>query len=112
MLWARAANRARFEDSYLEFAWSPEESLIELLGECPSTGLDPPNSAVTTLEISFNEIKEKCPLAGDILSFVSLLDQQDIPKDFLPRQTATSVQFEKALGILQGYSMITASLDV
>ena len=96
---------------YLELYNESEANRLNLLSqEFQAFGRDSvPNAIAATWTISFNQIKEKEPMAARLLSTMSFLDQQDIPKALLPRGECTSVQFEMALGVLQGYSMITAS---
>ena len=96
---------------YLELYNESEADRLDLLSqEFQAFGRDlVPNAIAATWTISFNQIKEKEPIAAQLLSVMSFFDRQDIPKALLPRGECTTVQFEMALGVLQGYSMITAS---
>lgn len=59
--------------------------------------------------ISFNQIKGSDSTAVKLLSFMSFIDRQDISKSILPGgQNPTDLLFEKALGTLQSYSMVSA----
>lgn len=59
--------------------------------------------------ISFNQIKGSDSTAVKLLSFMSFIDRQDISKSILPGgRNPTELLFEKALGTLQGYSMVSA----
>jgi pimeloyl-ACP methyl ester carboxylesterase len=65
------------------------------------------NAVAATWIISFRQIESKSTDAAWLLSFMSFLDRQDIPKELIPRGTLSSVEFEGALGILKSYSMIS-----
>jgi tetratricopeptide (TPR) repeat protein len=105
-----------------------EESPAEVLDtefEAPGRDQEVPRAVMQTWKISFEEIKRQNPLAGDLLSFVGLIDCQAIPREFLthyvksyhpePRNTG-SIRLTTALGVLKAYSFVTenksSSLDM
>lgn len=96
--------------TYLEQWHQSDESRLELLGTFSSEQSASLGAVTTTWVISFTQIKNKNPLAADLLAFMSFIDRQDIPKEILPRDKTAPVQFEIALGILQSYSMISAGV--
>jgi tetratricopeptide (TPR) repeat protein len=96
---------------YLELFNQSEISRVALLSDDSGAEIkDGARNAIgKTWIISFNQIKRIDPAAVDLLSFMSFIDRQDISKSILPGgKSPSTIQFEKALGTLQGYSMISA----
>lgn len=99
-----------------------EKSLVDLLGEDFETfGRDPetPRAVAEIWIISFQNIKRENPLAGNLLSLMSLLDRQAIPQKFLSYYSENiyesapvgDLQLTKAIGILKAFSLVTEEKD-
>src|SRR5262249_50890426 len=87
------------------------DTKTKLLSEAfETTGRDPelPNAVAATLAISFDMIKKRSPRAAEILSLMTFLDRQSIPKLFLKRKNEDDKSFElmKALGTLKAFSLV------
>ena len=63
------------------------------------------NPVATTWLISFEQIRQRDPLAADYLSFMACVDAKDIPQSLLPPGQSRKKEID-AMGILQGYSFI------
>lgn len=116
---------------YLQLLNQSDNNLVELLSQpFEEEGRDSsiPNAVTATWIVSFKQIKEQCPHAGDLLSLVSFFDQQRIPKMFLSHpikqrpcqeehqqeqddQTKRLLELEKALGILKAFSFVSEGKD-
>ncbi|KAK9779433.1 putative Heterokaryon incompatibility domain-containing protein [Seiridium cardinale] len=59
------------------------------------------NAIATTWLVSFDQIREKDSIAGDILLFISLIEPRAIPRQLLP-QAKTEAEMAQALGTLCG----------
>lgn len=87
------------------------ESLVELFDQPfedhGRDGTDIPNAVAATWAISFNQIQSQSPLAGTLLSVMTCLEREVIPRDFLYtcQPTSSRVQIEDALGLLKVYSL-------
>jgi hypothetical protein len=112
---------------YLRVLDESDQHLIQLLTENFETdGRDPEalHAVAATWTISFKQISEQNPLAGELLSLMSFFDRQGIPRELLLRSTKfrenedgdtepaagnveNTVGFEKALGILKAFSLIS-----
>ncbi|KAH0555739.1 hypothetical protein GP486_006316 [Trichoglossum hirsutum] len=68
-------------------------------------------SVFKTWAISFNQIRSSDVLAADLLSFMSLLDRQRIPKSLLRSHAESLKKLEDSLGTLKGFSLITADQE-
>jgi tetratricopeptide (TPR) repeat protein len=64
------------------------------------------NSVTRTWKLSFDQIAIHFPRAADILSLMVQLDRRAIPKAFLKQKNECSIEFNKAIGTLQAYSLI------
>jgi tetratricopeptide (TPR) repeat protein len=94
---------------YLELYNESDASRIKLLSDDFEDDIRDPdtkNPVAATFEISFKHIKERDPQAASVLSVMSMLDVQAIPKSLLPFDE-DPVSFTKALGTLQAFSLIT-----
>ena len=88
-----------------------DERKIQLLGDDFEGELrdkDNQNAVALALIISFEQIKKSDPHAADILSFMSMLDPQAIPRSLLPGDENPEI-FQKALATLQAFSLINKS---
>ena len=103
---------------YLENYRESEADRMVLLGEEPAadedhnSGSDIPKSILGTWFISFSHLKKDSltgALASDVLSVVSYMDRQEIPKSLLVqlRNNVLKSQYTKAFGILKSMSLIT-----
>ncbi|KND89201.1 Protein SERAC1 [Tolypocladium ophioglossoides CBS 100239] len=102
---------------YFELQDDSDQGLVDLLSEeFETVGRDSgaPRAVAQTWMISFQRIERNNTLAGQLLSFMCLLDRQDIPKEFLSHYSnqeqsggpSSRIQFEKALGALKAFSFI------
>ena len=69
------------------------------------------NSLLATWNLSFKQISKKQPRAAELLSLMSVLDRNAIPKDLLVREGERTIDFKRALGTLQAFSLIIAEKD-
>ncbi|KAI4592133.1 hypothetical protein KJ359_011508 [Pestalotiopsis sp. 9143b] len=93
---------------YLSLLEEKEEDVIDLLSEdFEDEGRyhDVKNPVATTWLISFEQIRQRDPLAADYLSFMACVDAKDIPRSLLPSGSSRKKEIE-AIGTLQGYSFI------
>jgi tetratricopeptide (TPR) repeat protein len=93
---------------YLSLLGEQEEDEIEFLSEDFEDegryrGLN--NPVATTWLISFEQIRERDPLAAEYLSFMACVDAKDIPQSLLPPGSSRKKERD-AMGTLQGYSFI------
>ena len=93
---------------YLSLLEEQEEDVIELLSEDFKDEWryrDIKNPVATTFLISFNQLRQRDPLAADYLSFMACVDAKDIPHSLLPPGPSRKKEID-AMGTLQGYSFI------
>jgi NB-ARC domain len=64
------------------------------------------NPVATTWLISFKQIQTRDPLAAEYLSFMSCVDEKDIPQSLLPPGLSRKKEID-AIGILDAYSFIS-----
>ena len=64
------------------------------------------NSVTRTWKLSFDQITKHLPRAANLLSLMVQLDRQAIPKTLLKHRSDRSIEFNKAVGTLQAYSLI------
>jgi len=79
-------NGIGFRD-YLSLLEEQEEDVIDFLGEDfedEGRYCDLKNPVATTWLISFEQIRQRDPLAADYLSFMACVDAKDIPQLLLP----------------------------
>jgi tetratricopeptide (TPR) repeat protein len=98
---------------YLEIYHESEDSALELLElafESEGRDLDIPNAVATSWMISFDQIRSALPRAADILSLIAFFDRQAIPESLLRNQDEPLSSFDKALGKLLAYSLITRNV--
>ncbi|KAK1502414.1 hypothetical protein CTAM01_05227 [Colletotrichum tamarilloi] len=73
-------------NDYIQILDKSDSSLVRQLSEpFASVGRDSetPHALTATWLISFRQIEKRYPLAGDLLSFMSMFDRQAIPKDLV-----------------------------
>ncbi|RYP11613.1 hypothetical protein DL767_011567 [Monosporascus sp. MG133] len=93
---------------YLSLLEEQEEDVIDLLSEnFEDEGRyhDVMNPVATTWLISFEQIRQRDPLAADYLSFMACVDAKDIPQSLLPQGQSRKKEMD-AMGTLQGYSFL------
>ncbi|KAF2195155.1 TPR-like protein [Zopfia rhizophila CBS 207.26] len=105
---------------YLELYQESEDNRVELLEQSISElGIsDPetPKTVLTTCWMSFSRLRADGaagPLATELLSVMSFLDRQEIPRFLLRnfRPKAGSLKLNNALGILKAYSLISENTE-
>lgn len=109
---------------YVQLLDEGDTALVDQLSEPFETmGRDSetPQALTTTWIISFRQIEQIQPLAGDTLYVLSLLHHQAIPKIFIEEyfrqqrledaQSSVSVELIKALGTLKAFSFISEGED-
>lgn len=87
-----------------------DSSKIRLLSQdFQDDGRDPDgeNSVAATLAISFEQIRRNDRQAAELLSLMSVLDRQNIPRSLL-LSDIEEVELERALGTLKAFSLITS----
>ncbi|KAL7796270.1 hypothetical protein V8C43DRAFT_304161 [Trichoderma afarasin] len=110
-------------DKYLQLlSNSHREDIVHLLSrEFETVGRDTeaPQAVAQTWMLSFQQIEQQHVLASELLSFMSMLDRQDIPAQFLShygKQTGggvprAEIELTEALGILKAFSFVTETTD-
>jgi hypothetical protein len=100
-------NRIAFAE-YLSLLEEQEEDVIDLLSEeFEDEGRydNVKNPVATTWLISFEQIRNRDPLAADYLSFMACIDPKDIPQSLLPTGASRKKETD-AIGMLDAYSFI------
>jgi tetratricopeptide (TPR) repeat protein len=72
----------------------------------PERHADIHNSVFQTWKLSFDQIQQQTPRAAEILSLMSMLDKQSIPRRLLHDEEESPVLVDKALGTLKNFSLI------
>jgi tetratricopeptide (TPR) repeat protein len=72
----------------------------------PKRHADIHNSVFQTWKLSFDQIQQRTPRAAEILSLMSMLDKQSIPRQLLHDEEESPVLVDKALGTLKNFSLI------
>ncbi|KAH7409693.1 hypothetical protein BKA64DRAFT_693472 [Cadophora sp. MPI-SDFR-AT-0126] len=101
-------NGIRFAD-YLSLLAEQEEEVIELLSEeFEDHGRynSVKNPVATTWLVSFQQIRQRDPLAAKYLSFMCCIDPKDVPESLLPPGPSCKMELE-ALGTLDAYSFVS-----
>ncbi|KAL6821948.1 hypothetical protein J3E69DRAFT_339611 [Trichoderma sp. SZMC 28015] len=107
---------------YLQLLSNSAMNIVHLLSrEFETVGRDTeaPQAVAQTWILSFKQIEQQHVLASELLSFMSMLDRQDIPLQFLShygKQTGGGVprgeiELTEALGILKAFSFVTETSD-
>ncbi|KAJ5919107.1 hypothetical protein N7466_010050 [Penicillium verhagenii] len=100
-------------DEYLGLLGDQEDTIIELLSEDFEDSYrytETTNPVAVTWLISFQHVKKSSSLAAEFLSFIACIDHRDIPLSLLPC-SGSSLEKQKALGILKAYSFVTAQVN-
>lgn len=100
-------NRIDFSE-YLSLLAEQEEDVINLLNEeFEDNGRyhNMKNPVATTWLVSFEQIRNRDPLAADYLSFMACIDPKDIPQSLLPAGPSRKKETD-AIGTLDAYSFI------
>ncbi|KAL6900028.1 hypothetical protein GGI43DRAFT_406131 [Trichoderma evansii] len=103
---------------YLQLLSNSDKDIVHLLSrEFETAGRDTeaPQAVAETWMLSFQQIEEQHFLASELLSFMSMLDRQDIPAPFISHyaeQTGNGdpqgeIELTEALGILKAFSFVT-----
>jgi tetratricopeptide (TPR) repeat protein len=95
---------------YLELLRAGDADIKDLLSEELTDSrrdTETQNSVIQTWKLSFDHIQRSNPRAAKILSLMSVLDRQGIPKSLLRQDNEKSIEFTKAIGVLQAFSLIT-----
>ena len=66
-----------------------------------------PSSVFLTWQISFDQIKKENRLAAELLSIMSVVDRQGIPRNLLQNMDEDDLDFERRLAPLDDFSLIT-----
>ncbi|RAO74243.1 uncharacterized protein BHQ10_010255 [Talaromyces amestolkiae] len=97
--------------TYIEILEKQEMEMIDLLSENFQDKWrykDVQNPVASTWWISFQQIQQSNPLAGEYLSFMSCIDPRDIPQYILPPAASENEKI-KAIGLLKSYAFVTDS---
>ena len=97
---------------YLETLVNDESDLKELLSEHledPRRDWSSENSVIRTWKLSFEQISKESPRAAEVLSLLAILDYNGAPRSLLRKEDETETGFRTALGVLQAFSLITAT---
>ena len=101
---------------YLRLAEKRKQELLAL----PSAPIDYPSTVATTWSLSFEQVRNQCPPAADLLSLCSFLGASPIPIEILKRGAAAlpasfstivsdEIQFDHAISTLRRYSLVHVS---
>lgn len=107
------ANGITFAE-YLSVLAAQEEDIIEILSEeFEDDGRyhDVKNPVATTWLISFEQLRQRNPLAVAYLSFMSCMAPKDIPQSLLPRGPSRKQEID-AIATLHAYSLIMRPSDI
>src|SRR6266516_113168 len=94
---------------YLSLLEEQEEDVIDLLSEefeDEGRYRNVKNPVATTWLISFEQIRQRDPLAADYLSFMACIDPKDGPQSLLPSGQSRKKETD-AIGMLDAHSFIT-----
>lgn len=97
---------------YLEMLNNDESDLEELLSEHledPRRDFSSENSVFRTWKLSFEQILKESPRAADIISLLAIIDYHGVPLSLLRKEAERETSFRLALGVLQAFSLITAT---
>ncbi|KEY64848.1 hypothetical protein S7711_10081, partial [Stachybotrys chartarum IBT 7711] len=103
---------------YLQLLGDSDKNMVHFLSkEFETVGRDSsaPRAVSQTWILSFQQIKQQHILASELLSFMSLLDRQDIPARFLShyieqkdtKEPLGNIELTEALGVLKAFCFIT-----
>ncbi|KAH7146098.1 hypothetical protein EDB81DRAFT_856613 [Dactylonectria macrodidyma] len=101
---------------YLQLLSNSDKDIVHLLSkEFETVGRDSkaPQAVAQTWILSFQQIEQQHALASELLSFMSILDRQDIPVQFISHYgerngvPRSDIELTEALGILKAFSFVT-----
>lgn len=69
-----------------------------------------PNAVFRTWNLSFDQILAREPQTAKLLSLIAMLDPQRIPEKLLRRSAKRDVDFEMAIGTLDGFALISQEI--
>jgi hypothetical protein len=104
---------------YLQLLGDSDKNIVHFLSkEFETVGRDSstPRAVAQTWMLSFQQIEKQHILASELLSFMSLLDRQDVPALFLSHYIEQKesdegplgdIELTEALGVLKAFSFIT-----
>ncbi|KAH7304549.1 hypothetical protein B0I35DRAFT_149874 [Stachybotrys elegans] len=105
--------------AYLQLLGDSDKNTVHFLSkEFETVGRDSsaPRAVAQTWILSFQQIKQQHVLASELLSFMSLLDRQEIPVEFLSSYNKqkeseepsdnTDIALTEALGVLKAFSFV------
>ncbi|PTB40369.1 hypothetical protein M441DRAFT_459641 [Trichoderma asperellum CBS 433.97] len=103
---------------YLQLLRNSDKDIVHLLSkEFETVGRDTeaPQAVAQTWMLSFQQIEQQHVLASELLSFMSMLDRQDIPAQFISYYAEQAgngvprgeIELIEALGILKAFSFVT-----
>jgi hypothetical protein len=112
-------------DDYIVLLDASDTNLVECLSQPFETiGRDSetPHAVTATWIISFEQIEKQDRFAGEVLSLISLLDRQAIPREFIinywqrvrvagANETSQEVRVIKALGTLKAFCFVLEAKD-
>jgi tetratricopeptide (TPR) repeat protein len=112
-------------DDYIVLLDKSDATLVECLSEPFETvgrDSDTPHAVTATWIISFEQIEKQDRFAGEVLSLISLLDRQAIPRQFIVNywqrervaeadESSQEVRITKALGTLKAFCFISEAKD-
>jgi tetratricopeptide (TPR) repeat protein len=92
-----------------ELAVNKQNFMAYLSNELQDPRREPgfPNSVFRTWKRSFDQIQADQPRAAEMLSLMAMLDGQKIPEDLARKEDERRIDFNTAIGTLEGYSMIS-----
>ncbi|QYS99511.1 hypothetical protein H0G86_006637 [Trichoderma simmonsii] len=103
---------------YLQLLSNSDMDIVHLLSrdfETVGRDTEAPQAVAQTWMLSFQQIEQQHVLASELLSFMSMLDRQDIPAEFLSHYGGQAgdgvprgeMELTEALGILKAFSFVT-----
>ena len=98
---------------YLTLLRSTEQDMVSLLSRefrDETRYKNSKNSVATTWLVSFDQIRQSDPVAADILSFLSCIENKAIPRSILP-SVEPEERMVHAIGTLRAYAFVTKSSD-
>ena len=98
---------------YLEAFEKDEDTRIDYMSDSLQDHRrerDSPNAVFRTWKLSFNQILKQEPPTAELLSLIVMLDPQRIPEELLRQSVEREVDFWKAIGTLNGFSLITQEI--
>lgn len=98
---------------YLALLRGTEQSMVSLMSREFHDGTryrGSQNAIATTWLVSFDQIRRSDPVAADLLSFTSYIEQKAIPQSILPCSSSEE-ELEHAIGTLCGYAFFVRRGD-